>query len=83
MASKYSGFVLIIGVMLIAVAIYFFLAAITLVSPPNYSVVASLLSAVVGFLMLSTGSSLIKTYVITKIAEKAESETISETGKIS
>ncbi len=75
MASRYSGIVLVIGMILIAIAVYFFLAAITLISPPNYSVVASLLSAIVGFLMLSTGSSLIKTYVITKTAEKTEPET--------
>lgn len=74
MASRYSGIVLVIGMILIAIAVYFFLAAITLISPPNYSVVASLLSAIVGFLMLSTGSSLIKTYVITKTAEKTEPE---------
>ncbi|MFQ6134464.1 MAG: hypothetical protein ACE5KU_01450 [Nitrososphaerales archaeon] len=74
MARRYSGVLLVIGMILIAIAVYFFLAAITLISPPNYSVVASLLSAIVGFLMLSTGSSLIKTYVITKTAEKTESE---------
>jgi len=72
--NRYSGVVLAIGVVLISVSFYFFLAAITLITPPNYSVVASLLSAVVGFLMLSTGSSLIKTYVITKTAEKAQPE---------
>ncbi len=72
MTRVYSGVSLAIGMILIAVAVYFFLAAITLISPPNYSVVASLLSALVGFLMLSTGSSLIKTYVITKAAEKTE-----------
>jgi ascorbate-specific PTS system EIIC-type component UlaA len=60
---------------LISIAVYFFLAAITLISPPNYSVVASLLSAIVGFVMLSTGSSLIKTYVIAKTAEKKGNDT--------
>jgi hypothetical protein len=75
MVSRYSSIVLFIGIVLIAIALYFFLAAITLISPPNYSVVASLLSTVIGFLMLSTGTSLIKTYVITRAAEKAMSET--------
>jgi len=68
----YSALLLGIGMVLISIAVYFFLVAITLISPPNYSVVASLLSAVVGFLMLSTGSSLIKTFVITKAAEKTD-----------
>ncbi len=75
MASRYSSIVLFIGIVLIVIALYFFLAAITLISPPNYSVVASLLSTVIGFLMLSTGTSLIKTYVITRAAEKLMSET--------
>ena len=75
MASRYSSIVLFIGIVLIVIALYFFLAAITLISPPNYSVVASLLSTVIGFLMLSTGTSLIKTYVITRAAEKVMSET--------
>ncbi len=75
MASRYSSIVLFIGLVLIAIALYFFLAAITLISPPNYSVVASLLSTVIGFLMLSTGTSLIKTYVITRAAEKVMGET--------
>jgi hypothetical protein len=52
MVSRYSSIVLFIGIVLIAIALYFFLAAITLISPPNYSVVASLLSTVIGFLML-------------------------------
>lgn len=75
MMSRYSSIVLFIGIALIAIALYFFLAAITLISPPNYAVVASLLSTVIGFLMLSTGTSLIKTYVITRAAEKVMSET--------
>ncbi len=75
MPSRYSSIVLFIGIVLIVIALYFFLAAITLISPPNYSVVASLLSTVIGFLMLSTGTSLIKTYVITRAAEKVMSET--------
>ncbi|MCL4437065.1 MAG: hypothetical protein M1503_06550 [Thaumarchaeota archaeon] len=75
MTSRYSSIVLFIGMILIAIALYFFLAAITLISPPNYAVVASLLSTVIGFLMLSTGTSLIKTYVITRAAEKVMSET--------
>lgn len=75
MPSRYSSIVLFIGIVLITIALYFFLAAITLISPPNYSVVASLLSTVIGFLMLSTGTSLIKTYVITRAAEKVMSET--------
>jgi hypothetical protein len=74
MDGRLSNSILVIGLILIAIAVYFFLAAITLISPPNYSVVASLLSAVVGFLMLSTGTSMIKTYVITRAAEKVNAE---------
>jgi hypothetical protein len=58
------------GVALIALSIYFFLAAITLISPPSQAVVAALLSAVIGFAMLGAGTSLIRTYVVARVIEQ-------------
>ncbi len=55
---------------LIAVSVYFFLAAVSLISPPAQAVVAALLSAVIGFVMLSAGTALIRTYVIARTVEK-------------
>jgi len=58
------------GVALIALSIYFFLAARTLISPPSQAVVAALLSAVIGFAMLGAGTSLIRTYVVARVIEQ-------------
>jgi uncharacterized membrane protein len=67
---RFSGVSLWAGIALIAISIYFFLASVSLISPPAQAVVAALLSAVIGFVMLSAGTSLIRTYVIARTVEK-------------
>ncbi|HZW56989.1 MAG TPA: hypothetical protein VFF30_11930 [Nitrososphaerales archaeon] len=67
---RYASASLWAGVALIAVAIYFFLEAVTLIAPPTQAVVASLLSAVIGFAMLGAGTTLIRTYVVARIVER-------------
>ena len=59
-----------VGVALIAISIYFFLASVTLISPPAQAVVAALLSAVIGFVMLSAGTTLVRTYVVARVVEQ-------------
>ena len=59
-----------VGVALIAISVYFFLASVTLISPPTQAVVAALLSAVIGFVMLSAGTTLVRTYVVAKVVEQ-------------
>ncbi len=59
-----------VGIGLIAISIYFFLASVTLISPPAQAVVAALLSAIIGFVMLSAGTTLIRTYVVAKVVEQ-------------
>ena len=59
-----------VGIALIAISIYFFLAAVTLISPPTQAVVAALLSAVIGFVMLSAGTTLVRTYVVARVVEQ-------------
>ena len=58
-----------VGIALVAVSIYFFLASVTLISPPAQAVVAALLSAIIGFVMLSAGTTLIRTYVVARVVE--------------
>ena len=70
MPPRFSSIALWIGLALIGASIYFFLASISLISPPTTEVVAALLSAVIGFVMLSAGTSLIRTYVISRVAEQ-------------
>ena len=53
---------------LIGVAVYFFLAAVSYMAA-SQAVVAGLLSAVIGFATLSAGTSLIRTFVITRASE--------------
>ncbi len=74
MPPRFSSSALWAGVGLIAASIYFFLAAISLISPPATEVVAALLSAVIGFVMLSAGTSLIRTYVISRVAEQDQTK---------
>jgi hypothetical protein len=59
-----------VGIALIAISVYFFLASITLISPPAQAVVAALLSAVIGFVMLSAGTTLVRTYVVARVVEQ-------------
>ncbi len=59
-----------VGIGLIAISIYFFLASVTLISPPAQAVVAALLSAVIGFVMLSAGTTLVRTYVVARVVEQ-------------
>jgi uncharacterized membrane protein YagU involved in acid resistance len=67
--KKYSAVSLWTGVALIGVSIYFFLASVSLLAAAT-AVVAGLLSAIIGFVMLSSGASLIRTYVLARIAEQ-------------
>ena len=69
MPPRFSSIALWAGIALIGASIYFFLAAISLISPPATEVVAALLSAVIGFVMLSAGTSLIRTYVVSRVLE--------------
>jgi hypothetical protein len=57
------------GLVLIAASVYFFLAAVSYIAPPAPAVVAGLLSAVIGFAMLSAGTSLVRTFLIARAAE--------------
>jgi uncharacterized membrane protein YagU involved in acid resistance len=68
--KKYSTVSLWAGVVLLGISIYFFLASVSLISPSATAVVAGLLSAIIGFVMLSSGASLIRTYVLARIAEQ-------------
>ncbi|MDG6996765.1 MAG: hypothetical protein JRN52_12655 [Nitrososphaerota archaeon] len=70
MERKYASLSLWVGIALIGVSIYFFLAGVSLISPPSQAVVAGLLSAVIGFVMLSAGTALIRTYVIARTVEQ-------------
>lgn len=70
--TKGSFVALATGVALIAISIYFFIAAISLISPPTEAVVASLLSAIIGFVLLSAGTTLVRAYVIARVAEKSK-----------
>jgi formate-dependent nitrite reductase membrane component NrfD len=67
---KFAAASLWVGVVLIAVSIYFFLASVTLISPPSQAVVAALLSAIIGFVMLSAGTTLVRTYVVARVVEQ-------------
>jgi hypothetical protein len=67
---KYSAAALWAGIALVAISVYFFLAAVTLISPPSQAVVPSILSALIGFAMLGSGTSLIRTYVIARVVEQ-------------
>ena len=67
---KFAAASLWIGIALIATSIYFFLASVTLISPPAQAVVAALLSAVIGFVMLSAGTTLVRTYVVARVVEQ-------------
>lgn len=60
-----------VGIALIVVSIYFFLVAVTLIQPPAEAVVAALLSAVIGFVMLSAGTTLVRTYVVARVVEQS------------
>jgi hypothetical protein len=59
-----------VGIALIAISVYFFLASVTLISPPTQAVVAALLSAIIGFVMLSAGTTLVRTYVVARVVEQ-------------
>ncbi len=65
---RFAGVSLWAGVALIAVSVYFFLASVSYIS--SQAVVAALLSAVIGFVLLSSATSLIRTYVIARAVEK-------------
>ena len=68
--KRFAAVSLWVGVALIAISIYFFLASVTLISPPAQAVVAALLSAIIGFVMLSAGTTLVRTYVVARVVEQ-------------
>ena len=68
--SKLSTVSLWLGIAIIAVAIYFFYYAVLYMTPQYQDVVAGLLSAVIGFATLSAGTSLVRTFVISRAAER-------------
>lgn len=70
MPRRYASMSLWVGIALIGVSIYFFLAGVSLISPPSQAVVAGLLSSVIGFAMLSAGTAMIRTYVIARAVEQ-------------
>ena len=72
--KRFAAASLWVGVALIAISIYFFLASVTLISPPAQAVVAALLSALIGFVMLSAGTTLIRTYVVARVVEQNPTE---------
>ncbi len=68
---RFAAVSLWVGIALIAISIYFFLASVTLISPSGgQAVVAALLSAVIGFVMLSAGTTLVRTYVVARVVEQ-------------
>ncbi len=69
MPPKFSSIALWAGLGMIAASVYFFLVAISLMSQLVPAVVAALLSAIIGFVMLSAGTSLIRTYVVSRVLE--------------
>lgn len=70
--SRGAFVALVVGVALIGISIYFFIAAVSLISSPTEEVVASILSAIIGFVLLSAGTTLIRTYVVARVAERKE-----------
>ena len=68
--KRFAAASLWVGIALIAISIYFFLVSVTLISPPTQAVVAALLSAVIGFVMLSAGTTLVRTYVVARVVEQ-------------
>lgn len=68
--KRFAAVSLWVGIALIATSIYFFLASVTLISPPSQAVVAALLSAIIGFVMLSAGTTLVRTYVVARVVEQ-------------
>jgi len=69
--KRFAAASLWVGIALIAISIYFFLASVTLISPPAQAVVAALLSAIIGFVMLSAGTTLVRTYVVARVVEQS------------
>ena len=67
---RFAALSLWVGIALIAVSIYFFLASVSLIQPPAQAVVAALLSAIIGFVMLSAGTTLVRTYVVARVVEQ-------------
>lgn len=68
---RFAAVSLWVGIALIAISIYFFLASVTLISPSGgQAVVAALLSAIIGFVMLSAGTTLVRTYVVARVVEQ-------------
>ena len=60
----------VVGIVLIAAAVYFFLESLTYIQPPASDVVSGLLAAVIGFVTLSAGTAVIRSYLISRVAER-------------
>lgn len=56
---------------LILVSLYFFLISISLASAAEPNVTASLLSALIGFSVLSSGVTILRSWAIARAAERA------------
>jgi len=72
--DRLSAAALAVGVALIVVAVYFFLLSISLLMPEVYAVISGLTSLAIGFAMLGSGVSLIRSYVIVRAARRAMEE---------
>ena len=64
------GLTLVVGVVLIGVSIYFFFISIGLMA--SYQVAASLLSALIGFTLLSAGTTILRSWIISRAAVRSE-----------
>ena len=68
MAEKSDKIPLVLGVFLVLVSLYFFSISVSLVS--SGEVAGGLLSALIGFALLATSTTLIKLWGLMKIREK-------------
>lgn len=64
------GLTLLIGIILIGVSIYFFVISIGLMA--GYQVAAALLSALIGFTLLSAGTTILRSWIISRAAGRSE-----------
>ncbi len=59
------------AIALILVSLYFFLLSISLASAAEPNITASLLSALIGFSVLSSGVTILRSWAIARVAERA------------
>ena len=60
------------GIFLLLASLYFFLLSLELVSGAVQNITASLLSALIGFSLLSAGVTLLRSWALARAAESAE-----------